>query len=92
MNKHELIVKTSENIGQPQIMVEAVWDEMERLIIEELAKKSVVSLSGFGTFSVVEKPEVTRINNFTKQSIIVPAKVEPKFKFSDVFKAQVNRN
>ena len=87
MNKHELIVKTSENIGQPQIMVEAVWDEME-----EVVKKSVVSLSGFGTFSVVEKPEVTRINNFTKQSIIVPAKVEPKFKFSDVFKAQVNRN
>ena len=34
MNKHELIVKTSENIGHTQIMVEAFWDEMERLIIE----------------------------------------------------------
>ncbi|ASI53975.1 HU family DNA-binding protein [Metamycoplasma hyosynoviae] len=92
MNKRELIVAASENTGHPQVLIEAIWNEIERLIIEELAQKNNVSISGFGTFTVVEKPEITRVNYFTKDTIIVPAKTEPKFRFSDVFKAQVNRN
>ncbi|ACF07196.1 Histone-like DNA-binding superfamily protein HimA [Metamycoplasma arthritidis] len=91
MNKRELIVAASENTGKPQVLIEEVFDEIQRLIIEELVKKNTVSISGFGTFWVIEKPESQRINYFTKEKIVVAAKTEPKFRFSNVFKAQVNR-
>ena len=91
MNKKELIVAASQSTGHPQVLIEVIFDEIQRLIVEELAEKRTVSISGFGTFRVIEKPEISRINYFTKEKITVPAKSVPKFKFSDVFKAQVNR-
>ena len=92
MNKRDLIVRASENTGHPQVLIESIFDELEKIIAEELAKKEIVSISGFGTFSTIDKPEIERLNHFTKEKIIVPAKTEPKFRFSDVFKAQVHRN
>ena len=92
MNKKELIDKANQTTGHTRVLLEEIWDEFQRLIVEELANGNVVSISGFGRFSRVLKPERERLNNFTKERIIVPAKTEPKFKFADVFKAQVNRN
>ncbi|RMA77453.1 DNA-binding protein HU-beta [Metamycoplasma subdolum] len=91
MNKREMIVRTSEKLDVPQVMVEAIWDQCEKEIIETLASGEKVAISGFGTFTINQKDEKQRINYFTKERIIVPAKTEPKFKFSDVFKAQINR-
>lgn len=92
MNKKELIDKANQTTGHTRVLIEEIWDEMQRLIAEELANGEIVSISGFGRFSTVVKPEKERLNHFTKERITVPAKVEPKFKFADVFKAQVNRN
>ena len=92
MNKKELIDKANQTTGHTRVLLEEIWDEFQRLIVEELANGNVVSISGFGRFSTVFKPERERLNHFTKERIIVPAKTEPKFKFADVFKAQVNRN
>ncbi|AWX69169.1 HU family DNA-binding protein [[Mycoplasma] anseris] len=91
MNKKQLIAKASERTGHSQVLIETIYNELENIIVDELSNKGKVSISGFGTFSVIEKGEKERLNYFTKQAIIVPAKIEPKFKFSHVFKEQVNK-
>lgn len=39
MNKRDLIVRASENTGHPQVLIESIFDELEKIIAEELAKK-----------------------------------------------------
>ncbi|AWX42849.1 nucleoid DNA-binding protein [Metamycoplasma cloacale] len=92
MNKKQLITKTSEVTGHSQVLIETIFNHMQAIIAEELAKEEKVSISGFGTFSAVKKEEKERENYFTKQKIVVAAKIEPKFKFSSVFKDELNKN
>lgn len=90
MTKKELIKKTSEETGFQQAMVESIFDQMIDILIEEMANSRQVTISGFGVFSSKYIPSKTQQHNITKEEIEVPAKMEPRFKFSDVLKSKVD--
>ncbi|WP_045433824.1 HU family DNA-binding protein [Metamycoplasma canadense] len=91
MTKKELIKKTSEETGFQQAMVESIFDEMIKILIEEIANERQISISGFGVFSSKFVPAKSQQHNITKENIEVPAKLDPRFKFSDVLKSEVDR-
>ncbi len=39
MNKKELIDKANQTTGHTRVLIEEIWDEMQRLIAEELANR-----------------------------------------------------
>ncbi|WP_330463623.1 HU family DNA-binding protein [Metamycoplasma gateae] len=90
MTKKELIKKTSEETGFQQAMVESIFDQMVDILIEEMARSKQVTISGFGVFSSKFVPSKVQQHNITKESIEVPAKMDPRFKFSDVLKSKVD--
>ena len=65
--------------------VTVVFDE----IIETLASNGEVSISGFGKFTVSERPARSGINPFNKEPIDIAASKSPKFKASKSFKDQI---
>ncbi|QJG66982.1 HU family DNA-binding protein [Mycoplasma phocoenae] len=90
MNKKELIVTVAERLGYTNVETMRIYDTIESVIFEELKKGNKVSISGFGTFVIQSKPEKETINTFSKEKLIIPAKNEPKFKFSKNAKAKFN--
>ena len=72
MNKTELVKKVSEKSGLTQATLETIK--------EALAAGEAVSLIGFGTFSVAERPARQGINPRTKETIEIAAKKVAKFK------------
>ncbi|AZZ65482.1 HU family DNA-binding protein [Metamycoplasma phocicerebrale] len=90
MTKKELIRKTSEQTGFQQAMIESIFDEMIKIIIEEIASSRQVAISGFGVFSSKYVPSKVQQHNITKENIEVPEKMDPRFKFSDVLKTKVD--
>ena len=61
----------------------AALDATLESIAQALANDDKVQLLGFGTFSVVEKPERTGINPRTKEQITIAARKQVKFKPAD---------
>ncbi|MGX9340336.1 HU family DNA-binding protein [Mycoplasma sp. 1573] len=91
MNKKELISEIAQKLDKSISEVEQFYNALEDVIVEQLLQGEKVAISGFGTFSTVHKDEKVTINTFTKEQLIVPAKVEPKFKFSKVLKSKINK-
>lgn len=80
MNKTDLVNIIAERAGLNKVAAKAALDVCLDAIGEALATDDKVQLIGFGTFSVVEKPERIGINPRTKEKITIPAKRTVKFK------------
>lgn len=80
MNKRELIAamseKTGGNLAQTKEMLEAFQD----VVSEALEKGDKVTLVGWGTFSVADRPERSGRNPVTGEALTIPAKRVVKFK------------
>lgn len=80
MNKSELIdliaEKSNLTKADSKVALEAVLSSIQ----DTLKKGDAIQLIGFGTFSVVEKPEHQGINPATKEKITIAAKKSVKFK------------
>lgn len=63
--------------AQAKDALEAVLEGIRVAVVEQ---KENVSLVGFGTFSVKERPEHQGINPATKEKITIPAKLSVSFK------------
>ena len=91
MTKADLITvvaqKTNLSKKDSDKAVAAVLDA----ITETLAAGEKVSLVGFGTFEVVNRPARTGINPQTKESITIEASNTPKFKPGKALKDAVNK-
>lgn len=66
--------------------VGAVIEGIKRLI----CKGEKITIQDFGTFMVVDKPARTARNPQTGETIQVPAKKVPKFRFNYGFRNKVN--
>jgi len=90
MNKTELIEKvamsTDINKASASRAVEAVFDH----IVGALRSGDVVSVAGFGTFSVSERAARNGRNPRTGETIAIPASKNPKFKAGKGLKDAVN--
>ena len=89
MNKKDIIKKVAENTGMTQKDVTAIVDIFVDAVMDSI-KDGKVSISGFGTFEVVERAARMGRNPKTGMGIEIPASKSPKFKPAKMFKDFVN--
>ena len=80
MNKNELVSSIAAKAGLSKADSRKALDATIEAIAEALKAGDKVSLVGFGTFSVAERPERQGINPATKAAITIAAKKVAKFK------------
>lgn len=80
MNKSELINSLSEETTFSKKDVSRVLDALTRIIERSLKKGEKVSITGFGSFWLSNRPARKGINPATKQRIDLPAVNIPRFK------------
>ena len=93
MNKTELVAKLAQRTGLTQSkcaeLVNAIFDGSNGLIAEELAGGGKVTLPGFGTWSVRERPERVGSNPKTGAKMKIDARKAPGFKAGLVLKTKI---
>lgn len=80
MNKTDLINEIAYKASLNKVDAKKALDACLEAIEQALANDDAVKLIGFGTFSVVEKPERQGINPRTKEPIKIAARKTIKFK------------
>ena len=80
MNKTELVEKIAAGAGISKVDAKKALDATVAAIKDALVAGEKVSLIGFGTFSVNERPAREGINPATKEKITIAAKKVAKFK------------
>lgn len=80
MNKTELVNSIAEKAGLSKVDAKNALNAALVSISEVLANDDKVVLIGFGTFSVVEKPERQGVNPRTKEKVTIAARKAVKFK------------
>ena len=80
MNKTELVEKIAEGSGLSKVDAKKALDATIAAIKEGLIAGDKISLVGFGTFSISERPAREGINPATKEKISIDAKKIAKFK------------
>ncbi len=89
MNKSELINALSEETNFSKKDVAKVLASFTRIVERTLKKGGKLSLTGFGTFLISERPARVGINPSTKQRIHLPATNVPRFKAGKHLKEQI---
>ena len=90
MNKTELVEKIAAGAGLSKVDAKKALDATVAAVKEALVAGDKVSLVGFGTFSVSERPAREGINPATKQKITIAAKKIAKFKAGADFTEAMN--
>jgi DNA-binding protein HU-beta len=80
MNKTDLVNAIIAKAGLSKADAKKAVDACVEAITEGLKSGDKVSLVGFGTFSVTERPARQGINPLNKQPLSIPAKKVAKFK------------
>ncbi len=80
MNKTELIDKIAAGAGLTKVDAKKALDATVAAIKDALVAGDKISLVGFGTFSVSERPAREGLNPATKEKIKIAAKKVAKFK------------
>ena len=80
MNKTELIDKIAASAGITKDQAKAALNATTNALKDALIAGDKISLVGFGTFSVNERPAREGINPATKEKIQIAAKKVAKFK------------
>ena len=80
MNKSELINALSEETTFSKKDVSRVLAAFERVVKNTLKKGQKLSMTGFGTFFITNRPARKGINPATKERINLPAINLPRFK------------
>lgn len=89
MTKVELIAAVAESAGLSKKDAEKAVNSTLNAITEALKQGDKVSLVGFGTFEVRERPERMGRNPQTKEEITIPASKLPAFKAGKALKESV---
>jgi DNA-binding protein HU-beta len=80
MNKTELVEKMAASAGLSKVDAKKALDAAIAAVKDALIAGDKVSLIGFGTFAVSERPAREGINPATKAKIQIAAKKVAKFK------------
>lgn len=90
MNKTELVGSISDKAGLSKADSKKALDACVEAIADALKAGDKISLVGFGTFSVSERPARQGINPTTKAPISIPAKKVVKFKAGSELEGGIN--
>lgn len=80
MNKTEFIASVAEKAGLSKADAQKAVNAFADVVVEQLKAGEKITLLGFGTFAVQDKPERTGINPKTKEKIKIAARKVAKFK------------
>lgn len=80
MNKTELIAAMAKKAGMTKVDSAKALNAYVDVVKDQLAKGEKITLIGFGTYSVVERPARTGRNPRTGKTIKIAAKKSAKFK------------
>jgi DNA-binding protein HU-beta len=80
MNKKELIDAVADAAGIAKSAAEQAINGMQQVIGAALAEGDSVVLTGFGTFSVADRPARTGVNPRTGEKLNIAARKAVKFK------------
>ena len=87
VTKHQLIEELAKKENISKTKAKEVFESVVELIKSELISGNEVGIRGLGTFTIVEKPEVTK-KVFGKVQTI-PARKKVKFKVSEKLAEQI---
>lgn len=90
MNKTELVEELSSQTRLSKVDSKLVLESLIKIVEKSLKKGDSVVLTGFGTFSVVQRKAKTGINPITKKPMKIPAKKVAKFKAGKELKDSLN--
>jgi len=90
MNKSELIEAIAQAADVPKAQASRVLDAMASVVGDALAEGKQVSMVGFGTFMVRERPARSGRNPRTGETIQISASKTPSFKAGKALKDRVN--
>ena len=90
MNKTELVEKIAAGAGLSKVDAKKALDATVAAIKDAIIAGDKVSLVGFGTFSVNERPAREGVNPATKAKINIAAKKVIKFKAGTEFTEALN--
>ena len=90
MNKTELVSSIAAKAGLSKADSKKALDATIEAIAEALKAGDTISLVGFGTFAVAERPARQGINPATKAPISIPAKKVAKFKAGSDLESAIN--
>jgi DNA-binding protein HU-beta len=90
MNKSELIEAIAAEADVPKAQAGRVLDAMVSVVGQALADGEQVSMVGFGTFLVRERPARSGRNPRTGATIEIAASKTPSFKAGKALKDKVN--
>ncbi len=80
MNKGELVATIAEAGGITKVQAEQALNRVLTNMVDAMEKGERVTLSGFGSFRVVERAEQKGRNPQNGESIVIPAHNVVKFK------------
>ena len=90
MNKNELVKAIAEKSELSQKDAEKALKAFTDVVADELKKGEKITLVGFGTFEVTERPAREGRNPITGASIKIAASKSPKFKAGKALKDSLN--
>ena len=90
MNKTELVSSISAKSGLSKADSKKALDACVEAIVDALTGGDKVSLVGFGTFAVTERPARQGINPLTKKPLSIAAKKVAKFKAGSDLDGAIN--
>jgi len=90
MNKSELIEAIADKADVPKAQAGRVLDALAAVVGDALAEGEQISLVGFGTFLVRERPARSGRNPRTGETIQIAASKTPSFKAGKALKDRVN--
>jgi len=90
MNNKEFIAELSRRLDLSSKEVAGLIAAMNTEISSHLENENSINIQGFGIFDVKKKLEHVVVNPSTRQRMLVPPKMEIKFKPSTVLKDKIN--
>ncbi len=90
MNNKEFIAELSRRLGISTKEVTGLVASLNAEVSQQLENENTISIQGFGTFEVKKKLEHVVVNPSTRQRMLVPPKMEIKFKPSAILKEKIN--
>lgn len=82
MTREEMIDKISKKTGYDKKTVKNVITEYENVLLLDLAQSHETKLGIIGKIKISERAERVGLNPTTKERVIIPGKLVPKFAFS----------
>ncbi len=89
MNNKEFTAELSRRLGISTKEVNQYISALNEEVAQQLEEENTISIQGFGTFDVKKKLEHVVVNPSTRQRMLVPPKMEIKFKPSAIIKDKI---